>query len=225
MEPETVRTGAGKCLEILTDYCTQLRLFVVGFFCLFQSRLLLLLAERSFLRGKNRIHRVTLLALMIAMDVVLSPLMRIEGMAPMSSVMNIIAGVLLGPLYGTLMALVCGLIRMTFLGIPPLALTGAVFGAFFAGLFYQWGQKLGWSMLGEIFGTGIIGSLLSYPVMVWFTGSKQNFYWFIYTPRFIGATLIGSVIAWLVLVKLKETRVFKQTQELFLGGYFYENKR
>ena len=67
---------------------------------------------------------------MIAMDVVLSPLMRIEGMAPMSSVMNIIAGVLLGPLYGTLMALVCGLIRMTFLGIPPLALTGAVFGAF-----------------------------------------------------------------------------------------------
>ncbi|MFR8961243.1 MAG: energy coupling factor transporter S component ThiW, partial [Enterococcus faecalis] len=72
---------------------------------------------------KNRIHRVTLLALMIAMDVVLSPLMRIEGMAPMSSVMNIIAGVLLGPLYGTLMALVCGLIRMTFLGIPPLALT------------------------------------------------------------------------------------------------------
>jgi len=153
---------------------------------------------------------------MIAMDVVLSPLMRIEGMAPMSGVMNIIAGVLLGPLYGTLMALVCGLIRMTFLGIPPLALTGAVFGAFFAGLFYQWGQKLGWSMLGEIFGTGIIGSLLSYPVMVWFTGSKQNFYWFIYTPRFIGATLIGSVIAWLVLVKLKETRVFKQTQELFM---------
>lgn len=53
MEPETVRTGAGKCLEILTDYCTQLRLFVVGFFCLFQSRLLLLLAERSFYVEKS----------------------------------------------------------------------------------------------------------------------------------------------------------------------------
>lgn len=129
MEPETVRTGAGKCLEILTDYCTQLRLFVVGFSVFsvappFASR------RKEFFTWKNRIHRVTLLALMIAMDVVLSPLMRIEGMAPMSSVMNIIAGVLLGPLYGTLMALVCGLIRMTFLGIPPLALTGAVFGAF-----------------------------------------------------------------------------------------------
>ena len=129
MEPETVRTGAGKCLEILTDYCTQLRLFVVGFFCLF-SRASFASRRKEFLRGKNRIHRVTLLALMIAMDVVLSPLMRIEGMAPMSSVMNIIAGVLLGPLYGTLMALVCGLIRMTFLGIPPLALTGAVLARF-----------------------------------------------------------------------------------------------
>ena len=62
---------------------------------------------------KSKIHKLTLLALMIALDVVLSPLMRIEGMAPMSSVMNIIAGVLLGPFYGTVMALVCALIRMT----------------------------------------------------------------------------------------------------------------
>ena len=52
MEPETVRTGAGKCLEILTDYCTQLRLFVVGFFCLF-SRASFCFAERSFYVEKS----------------------------------------------------------------------------------------------------------------------------------------------------------------------------
>lgn len=86
---------------------------------------------------QNKLQKIVLLALMIAMDVVLSPIMRIEGMAPMSSVMNIIAGVLLGPWYGTVMALVCGVIRMTLLGIPPLALTGAVFGAFLAGLGYR----------------------------------------------------------------------------------------
>ena len=79
MEPETVRTGAGKCLEILTDYCTQLRLFVVGFFCLFSRASFA--SQKGVFTWKNRIHRVTLLALMIAMDVVLSPLMRIEGMA------------------------------------------------------------------------------------------------------------------------------------------------
>ncbi|MDT2821765.1 energy coupling factor transporter S component ThiW [Enterococcus devriesei] len=171
---------------------------------------------------KDRIHKLTLLALMIALDVVLSPLMRIEGMAPMSSVMNIIAGVLLGPFYGTMMALVCALIRMTMLGIPPLALTGAVFGAFFAGLFYKFGRKLVWSMVGEIFGTGILGSLLSYPVMVWFTGSQQELYWLIYTPRFIGATLIGSAIAFVVLVKLKETKIFKRWQRFFFEGRRFE---
>ncbi|MBO0452940.1 energy coupling factor transporter S component ThiW [Enterococcus sp. MJM16] len=158
---------------------------------------------------------MTLLALMIALDVVLSPLMRIEGMAPMSSVMNIIAGVLLGPVYGTVMALVCGVIRMTLLGIPPLALTGAVFGALLAGVFYRLGKKLIWSMVGEIIGTGVIGSLLSYPVMVWFTGSQNELYWLIYTPRFVGATLIGSAIAFVVLVKLQETPIFKRWQGLF----------
>jgi energy coupling factor transporter S component ThiW len=171
--------------------------------------------RRVFVVEKNKIHKLTLLALMIALDVVLSPLMRIEGMAPMSSVMNILAGVLLGPFYGTMMALVCGLIRMTLLGIPPLALTGAVFGAFFAGLFYRFGKKVYWSMLGEIVGTGIIGSLLSYPVMVWFTGSQSDLYWLIYTPRFLGATVIGAAIAFVVLVKLKETTIFKRWQRLF----------
>ncbi|MFY1069029.1 energy coupling factor transporter S component ThiW [Candidatus Enterococcus leclercqii] len=165
----------------------------------------------------NKIQKITLLALMIALDVVLSPIMRIEGMAPMSSVINIIAGVLLGPFYATVMAAICGVIRMTMLGIPPLALTGAVFGAFFAGWGYRLtGGRIWGSMIGEVIGTGIIGSILSYPVMVWFTGSDQGLYWFIYTPRFIGATIIGSAIAFFVLFKLKETRVFKRVQALFL---------
>ncbi|WP_416207834.1 energy coupling factor transporter S component ThiW [Enterococcus sp. HY326] len=154
---------------------------------------------------------------MIALDVVLSPLFRIEGMAPMSSVMNIIAGVLLGPFFATVMALVCGFIRMTLLGIPPLALTGAVFGAAFAGIGFRVIQKPIGAMLGEIIGTGILGSILSYPVMVLFTGSSQSLYWFIYTPRFIGATLIGSAVAWLLLKKISPLPSFKRVQQIFGG--------
>lgn len=81
---------------------------------------------------------MTILAMMIAMDVVLSPLFRVEGIAPMSSVMNVIAAMLMGPIYGTVMALACGILRMILFGIPPLALTGAVFGAFLAGVGYKW---------------------------------------------------------------------------------------
>ncbi|MGG5329534.1 energy coupling factor transporter S component ThiW [Enterococcus sp. AZ163] len=165
---------------------------------------------------REKLQKMMLLAMMIALDVVLSPLFRVEGMAPMSSVMNVLAGGLLGPLYGTLMALCCGIIRMLLLGIPPLALTGAVFGAFLAGLLYRMTNNLYGAILGEIIGTGIIGSLLSYPVMVLFTGSQQGMYWLIYTPRFVGATLIGSLVAYFVWKLLYRVPVFKRCQQLFL---------
>lgn len=166
---------------------------------------------------KNQLNRMTLLAMMIALDVVLSPLFRIEGMAPMSSVMNVLAGILMGPLYGTIMALVCGMIRMTMLGIPPLALTGAVFGAALAGFFYRLVGKNWAAIVGEIIGTGLLGSILSYPVMVWFTQSTQGLAWFIYTPRFFGGAISGSLIALLVLVKLQKINYFKKVQHLFGG--------
>lgn len=76
----------------------------------------------------TRIKRLTLLAMMIALDVVLSPLFRIEGMAPMSSVLNVIAAVLMGPLYATTMALVTAILRMMLLGIPISINRGAIWG-------------------------------------------------------------------------------------------------
>lgn len=169
------------------------------------------------MKSGRAVQKITLLAMMIAMDVVLSPLFRIEGMAPMSSVMNVIAAVLLGPLYGTMMAFVCALIRMTLLGIPPLAMTGAIFGACFAGLGYQYLGKVWGAMSGEVLGTGLIGSLLSYPVMVWFTGSHQGMYWFLYTPRFFGGAISGSIIAFFILLKIKESSPFIKAQRLFRG--------
>jgi energy coupling factor transporter S component ThiW len=72
-------------------------------------------------------------------------------------------------------------------------------------------------MFGEFLGTGIVGSLISVPVMVWFTGQQQNLYWFVYTPRFVGATIIGSVIAYFVLVNLLKINSFKEIQRMFVG--------
>jgi energy coupling factor transporter S component ThiW len=136
-------------------------------------------------------------------------------MAPMSSVLNVTAAVLMGPLYATIMALMTAILRMVLLGIPPLALTGALFGALFAGLGYKISGQVGSAIGGEIFGTGIIGSLLSYPVMVWFTGSSNGLFWLVYTPRFLGGAISGSVVAWLVLYKLKETSIFQKSRTVF----------
>lgn len=165
--------------------------------------------------SNNKVQQMTILAMMIGMDVVLSPLFRVEGIAPMSSVMNVIAAVLMGPIYGTVMALACGIIRMILFGIPPLALTGAVFGAFLAGVGYKWMNTYLGAIIGEFIGTGLIGSLLSYPVMVWFTGSAQDMYWFVYTPRFIIGALSGSLIAYLVLVRIDKVPYIQRVKKTF----------
>ena len=167
--------------------------------------------------ANTKLHKLIILSLMIALDVVLSPLFRIEGMAPMSSVMNVLGVSLMGPLYGTAMALICGLLRMLLLGVPPLALTGAVFGALLAGLAFKYTKSIYGAMIGEIIGTGLIGSLLSYPVMVWFTGSSQGMYWFLYTPRFFGGAISGSLIGYLVYMKLSKQPKFIQLQRYFRG--------
>jgi energy coupling factor transporter S component ThiW len=165
--------------------------------------------------NSSKTQKLTILAMMIALDVVLSPIFRIEGMAPMSSVLNVIGAAMLGPYYVAIMALVCAIIRMTMMGIPPLALTGAFFGALLAGIGYRYTHKIWGAMLGEIIGTGLIGSLASFPVMVWFTGNSNGMYWFLYTPRFFGGAISGSIIAFLVLYKLKDTRTFLRVQSLF----------
>ena len=71
----------------------------------------------------------------------------------------------MGPVYALVMATVTAFIRMTTQGIPPLALTGATFWSPSLQVsFIKYGRKFYFSALGEILGTGIIGSIVSYPV-------------------------------------------------------------
>ena len=82
----------------------------------------------------EKILRTVMLGVMVAIGVVISPILRIEGMCPTAHLINIVCSVLLGPWYSLLCATLIGIIRMTMMGIPPLALTGAVFGAFLRSL-------------------------------------------------------------------------------------------
>lgn len=155
---------------------------------------------------------MTVLAMLVALGVVISPILRVEGMCPMAHFINIVCSVLLGPWYSLACAVMIGIIRMATMGIPPLALTGAVFGAFLSGALYRASKgKLLFAFLGEVFGTGIIGAIISYPVMSIFWG-KEGISLFFYVPSFICGTLIGGSIAFAFLKKLAKSGLLAKFQ-------------
>ncbi len=173
-------------------------------------------------KSKNFL-KLVVLAMMVALGVVISPILRFEGMCPMAHFINIVCSVLLGPWYSLLCATLIGVIRMATMGIPPIALTGAIFGAFLSGVFYRASNgKILFAVIGEIIGTGIIGAILSYPVMtiLW---NKEGLSWLFYVPSFICGTLIGGSIAFVFLRKLSNAGVLTNFQNM-LASKCYEDK-
>ncbi len=149
----------------------------------------------------------------VALGVVISPILRVEGMCPMAHLINVTCAVFMGPWYALLCALLIGVIRMAVMGIPPLALTGAIFGATLSGVFYKLSKgKIIAAVLGEIIGTGIIGAIVSYPIMTYLWG-KEGLTWFFYVPSFIMGTLIGGSIAYLLLKNLEKAGLLAKMQE------------
>lgn len=176
--------------------------------------------------SRELLRKEVMLAMLVAVGVVISPILRVEGMCPMAHLINIVCAVLLGPWWSLLCAVLIGAIRMLFLGIPPLALTGAVFGAVLSGVFYRLSNgKILAACLGEVIGTGVIGAVVSYPVMtlLWNgTGAYNHLTLFFYVPSFIGGTLIGGAAAFLLLGALSRSGQLALIQKK-LGAKVYDH--
>ena len=164
-------------------------------------------------KGSTVLLKMVMLAMMVALGVVISPILRVEGMCPMAHFINITCAALLGPWYSLLCAVLIGIIRMCVMGIPPIALTGAVFGAVLSGLLYRASNgRLIFAVIGEVVGTGIIGAIASYPVMTLWWG-YTDLTLFFYVPSFISGTLIGGSIAFLFLKKLSKSGLLSRFQK------------
>ena len=172
------------------------------------------------MKNTRNLLKLVTLSMLIALGVVISPILRVEGMCPMAHFINIVCSVFLGPWYSLLCATLIGIIRMMLMGIPPIALTGAVFGAFLSGVFYRMSKgRIIFAVLGEIIGTGVIGAIMSYPVMTFLWG-KEGLSWLFYVPSFICGTLIGGSIAYVFLRKFAANGMLARIQTM-LGSESY----
>lgn len=183
-----------------------------------------LIFSKEKMKMKKGLLKMVVLSMLVALGVVISPILRVEGMCPMAHFINIVCSVLLGPWYSLLCATLIGIIRMITMGIPPLALTGAVFGAFLSGVFYRISKgKLICAVLGEVIGTGIIGAIVSYPVMTFIWG-REGLSWLFYVPSFICGTLIGGSIAYAFLRKLADNGMLTNIQNMLASkSYSYKS--
>ncbi|QPC47583.1 energy coupling factor transporter S component ThiW [Mangrovibacillus cuniculi] len=157
-------------------------------------------------------RKLTLMAMLVAIAVIGASFVSIPtGVArifPIQHAVNVIAAVTLGPVGAVLTAFVTGLVRLLTGTGSLLAFPGGMIGALLAGFVYWKTNKLRWTILGEVIGTGIIASLLAVPYAAIFMGSKFGVFFFL--PAFFLSSLVGSAIGGLILRKVPLNQVTNQ---------------
>ena len=132
---------------------------------------------------------------------------------PMQSIVNVLAAVFIGPWYGLGMAFCTSVIR-NLLGTGTLmAFPGSMFGALLCGLAYHKTKNLIATVVGEVFGTSILGGLCAWPVAIFLMGkSAADIAFYAYIVPFLISTAMGAVIAGAVVFSLQRSGALRSMQ-------------
>ncbi len=145
--------------------------------------------------------KITFSALLIALGTITGHLIYIPvGVAkafPVQHLINILSAVLLGPAYAVWNAFAISLLRNIMGTGSLLAFPGSMLGAVVAGLLYKKFKDQRWAMVGELFGTGILGAAAAYPIATFLMGSSTAVFFF-FIPFSLSAAG-GVLIAYLFL--------------------------
>ena len=126
--------------------------------------------------------------------------------APVQHMVNVLCAVFLGPWYGLAAAFAASLLR-NLLGLGSLlAFPGSMCGALLCGLAWRTSKNLWLTLAAEVFGTGIVGGLLAYPVAVAFMGADAGAVAFTaYIAPFLVSTAGGSILAGALVFTLQKS--------------------
>ena len=165
---------------------------------------------------RNQTLRITVAAILCAVAVVGSmfsfPVFG-SKCSPVQHMVNVLCAVLLGPWYGLGAAFIASLLR-NLLGLGSLlAFPGSMCGALLCGLIYKKFGKIIPTRVAEVFGTGVIGGLLAYPIAIAFMGvSAANVAFYAYIVPFLVSTVAGSLIAGVLVLALQRNGTLTQIQ-------------
>ena len=149
--------------------------------------------------------------ILVAIAVALSPFFIPVGISkcfPAQHMVNVLSAVMLGPAYAVGIAFISAIIR-NILGLGTLlAFPGGMIGALLAGLAYRMFKNIYISGLGEIIGTGLLGSLASvWIVAPLFMGKTMAVVTLI--VAFSVSTLGGTIIGIIALHILRKARIWE----------------
>lgn len=139
--------------------------------------------------------------------------------SPVQHLVNIIGGVYLGPWYSLGIAFCASLIRNIFALGTPLAFPGSMAGAFLCGAMFHWlfkgkslAVRLPMAYIGELFGTSVIGGMLSFPIAYLILGNeKATLFGFVF-PFFVSC-VVGTAAAAVIVTSLKRVKAI----DVYLG--------
>lgn len=164
---------------------------------------------------KVSIKKLAVSAMLAAVAVTLSGFSIPVGASkcfPIQHLANVMASVFLGPGYGVAMAFCTSLIRNLMGTGSLLAFPGSMMGAFLGGVLYRRSGKLVLAYAGEVFGTGILGGMLCYPVATLLMGKEAAV--FAYVIPFLMSTLCGTIMAAFLVGVLCRSGVFGYLQHM-----------
>lgn len=129
--------------------------------------------------------------------------------APVQHMVNIFCAVFLGPGYGLGVAFAASLLRNIFGLGSVLAFPGSMFGALLCGIVYRKTKNLPLTLVGEVFGTAILGGLCAYPIAIFFMGqSAGELAFYVYIVPFLISTAAGAILSGLIILPLQKTSFF-----------------
>ena len=115
-------------------------------------------------------------------------------------------------------AFAAALIR-NLLGIGSLmAFPGGMFGALLCGLVYAKTKSIPGTLLGEVFGTAVLGGLCAYPVAIFWMGkSAAGLAFYVFVVPFLISTVGGAILAAILISSLQTAGLLRHMQVAIHG--------